>query len=71
MTDIRLKFVDAETGASLLCGPGQEVETSVSDELCERLRGRGVGLFSSEANVIGAVREELAAVIRGFSARVR
>ena len=71
MSDIRLKIVDADTGEGFMFGHGQQIEAPLADALVSRLKARGVGMFTSEASVLTAVREELTATVSDLFAKVR
>lgn len=65
-----MQIAYAKTGDIVTWRPGAAVETDIVQELVERLRKRGVGLFTSEATVLKAVEEELAEVILDLKRKI-
>ncbi len=71
MSDFRLQIIHADDGRIAVWRPGIHIETDLIEDLCARLEKRGVGLFTSEAKVLAAVRTELAGAIFDLKAKVR
>lgn len=71
MSAFRLQIVDAKTGyVTKGWEPGGKVETDLVEELCGRLKGRGIGVFKTEAKVLEAVRAEFQAMLLDLKRRV-
>ena len=71
MSDYRCQIIHASDGRVAIWRPGSEVEVDLAEELCQRLKLRGVGLFTSEATVLQAVREEFASILFDLKRKVR
>lgn len=71
MSDYRLQVLHLPTGEIVKWKPGADVETDLVDDLCDRLKARGVGLFKTEKTVLDLVREELADVLWELKKKVR
>jgi len=71
VSDYRLQVVQASTG-KVVKGwqPGDKVETDLVDELVDRAKAKGVGLFRSEARVLGGVREAFGEMLLDLKGRV-
>jgi len=69
-SQFRMQIAYHKTGDIVTWKPGAPVETDLVVDLVERLRKRGVGLFTSEATVLKAVEEELTEVILDLKRKV-
>lgn len=70
MSEFKLQIVHKKDGAVVEWKPGHSLEVNIADELCARLKVRGVGMFKSEAQVLLAVKEEFAAMLWILKSRV-
>jgi hypothetical protein len=50
--------------------PGDRVETDLAEELSQRIKAKGVGLFRTEAHVMADVRKAVAEMLFELKARV-
>lgn len=71
MSDYRMQIFHIPSNSLVAWKPGADLETDLIDDLCERLKLRGVGLFKGEAKVLALVREELADVIFDLKKKVK
>lgn len=69
-SQFRMQIAYVKTGDIVTWKPGATVETDIVADLVERLKTRGVGLFTTEATVLKAVEEELTEVILDLKRKV-
>ena len=69
-SEFKMQIAYVKTGDVVTWAPGAVVETDIVEDLCGRLKTRGVGLFTSEATVLSIVAEELAAVILDLKRKI-
>ncbi len=71
MSDYQMQIVHKSDGRVVAWAPGGSVETDLVDELCRRIKVRGVGILRSEAKVLACVREEFASLLFDLKRKVR
>ena len=71
MSDFRLQIIHAKDGVVATWLPGLPIEVDLVEELCVRLKKKGVGWFTPEAKVLAAVKMELASVIFDLKRKVK
>lgn len=71
MSQFRLQIVDAKTGqVAKGWQPADRVEMDLVEDLCTRLKGRGIGMFRTEAKVLETVRGAFAEMLLELKRRV-
>ena len=70
MSEFKLQIVHKKDNAVVEWTPGSLIEVDIAEELANRLKLRGVGLFASEEKVLTAVREEFAAMLWILKSRI-
>lgn len=70
MSEFKLQIVHKKDNAVVEWKPGSPLEVDIAEELCNRLKVRGVGMFASEEKVLTAVREEFASILWILKSRV-
>jgi hypothetical protein len=71
LSEYRLQIIQVETGKVVLgWQPGDHVETDLADDLTQRVKAKGVGLFKREEKVLSGVREAFAEMLLDLKRRV-
>lgn len=69
-SDYVVQIVHRETGLVVSWAPGLQVEVEFIENLCTRVRAKGVGLARSEAHVIADVRTACHELLHDLKARI-
>jgi hypothetical protein len=70
VSQFRLQIVDKAGKVTKGWQPGDRVETELVDELCARVKAKGVGLGRTEAHVLADLRLAFAELLYELKARV-
>jgi hypothetical protein len=75
MSDYRLQVIHLRSKEpdKVVMGwqPGDRVETDLAEELAQRIKAKGVGLFRTEKHVMEDVRKAVAEMLWDLKGRVR
>ena len=71
MSDYKMQIIHTATGNVVNWKPGADIEVDVIEDLCLRLKKRGVGFFKTQAAVLDAVREEFASELWDLKKKVK
>ena len=69
-SDYLVQIVHRETGKVAEWAPGLRVETEFVENVCERVRQKGVGFVRTEAHVIADVRQAIRELLHDLKAQV-
>ncbi len=69
-SDYVMQIRHRETGKVVSWAPGLAAEVELIDNLCERVRAKGVGLAMTEAHVIADVRAAFAELLYDLKAKI-
>ena len=58
-SEFLIQIVHKTDGKVVAWAPGMEVEQEFITNLCNRLKGKGVGFFKTEAKVVAAAEEAI------------
>lgn len=68
-SNYRMQIIDIRSGQVVQWRAGMPIETDLVTDLCERLKSRGVGIFTTQEKVLAAVKEEFAELLWTLKAK--
>jgi len=71
MSDYRVQIIHQRTGqVAKGWQPGDYVEAELIEDMCRRMKAKGVGVFKGEAKVLAAMREAWSELLYDLKVRV-